>query len=76
MHPFLRVFFFHAATGFLVGVLCSIGVTLLDIGNIGTLIQASDVGWIAFALMTFKLGVTFGAAQVGIAVFTGGFERE
>jgi hypothetical protein len=56
---------FAAAAG-LVGILA-----LADIGRLGIVLRASDVGLLASALLVYFLGLTFAGVQVGFALMLG-----
>lgn len=64
----LRFLARHCATGIVAGWSLLLGLKWTDVGRIGTLIESSDAGWIAFAMLAAAFGLTGGAVGMGVAV--------
>lgn len=58
----------HAALGFIIAAVAVALVMVSDFAKLGTLIMASDVGWLALFMLTFFLGLTLASVQMGIAI--------
>lgn len=61
----------HCALGAAIGVGFVALLLWFDIGNLGSLIFASDVPWLATSVLAAFFAITFGSVQVGIAVMLG-----
>ncbi|MFC7291885.1 hypothetical protein [Hirschia litorea] len=57
-----------ALSGFAFGAFFSGALLVFNIANLRTLIFASTEKWLALALLTFFLGLTFASVQMGIAI--------
>nr|WP_294544636.1 hypothetical protein [uncultured Rhodopila sp.] len=64
----LRYVLPHLLAGCLAGVVASVGIVATDIGSLRELVLNTQGGWIAFALLTFGLVVTFGSIAMGGAI--------
>ena len=58
----------HALIGFAIGLAAVILIVFADVGHIRTLIDNSSQGWLALALLSFSLGLTFASVQMGFAI--------
>jgi hypothetical protein len=66
----LRYVLPHLMAGCLAGVVASVGMVATNIGSLRDLVMHTDGGWIAFALLTFGLVVTFGSVAIGSAIMS------
>lgn len=71
MPELLRFLFRNALIGFAAAALFVAGLVLADIGRLGTVLRASDVGLLAAALLVYFLGLTFAGVQIGFALMLG-----
>lgn len=58
----------HCLIGFAIGLLMAGFLVSRDVGHIGTLIAGSNQRWLAFGLLAFLFGSTFGSLQMGFAI--------
>jgi|tagenome__1003787_1003787.scaffolds.fasta_scaffold20253728_1 hypothetical protein len=58
----------HLVAGCIGGVVASVGIVMTNLGSLRDLILHTDGGWLAFAMLTFGMIVTFGSAAVGGAI--------
>ncbi len=58
----------HWAAGCIAGVVAAFGIVATNLGSLCDLILHADDGWLAFALLTFGLVVTFASAAIGGAI--------
>ncbi|MEO1019949.1 MAG: hypothetical protein AAFY56_20005 [Pseudomonadota bacterium] len=65
----------HVAIGQIIAILSVGAIIMTDFANLGTLMANSDIGLLAVALLTFMLGLTFGSAQMGIAIMLLPYDR-
>ena len=75
MPQLLRFLLRHALIGFGLAILFTGSILVLDMAGLGTLVWNSPLGWVAVAVLTFATGLTFGSAQMGIAVMSLGEEN-
>lgn len=68
MPPLLRFMLSHAAIGFALAFVFVGALLGADVSGLRTLLLASDIGWLALALLTFFSGLTFASVQMGLAV--------
>jgi hypothetical protein len=54
--------------GCLAGVVASVGLVATNVASLRDLVVNTQGGWIAFALLTFGLVVTFGSIAMGGAI--------
>ena len=71
MLALLRFLLRNALIGFAAAALFVAGLVLADVGRLGTVLRASDVGLLASALLVYFLGLTFAGAQIGFALMLG-----
>ncbi|HEY9079124.1 hypothetical protein [Magnetovibrio sp.] len=70
----VRFLLIHAAIGFGLAFVFVSVLVALDTGGLRTLMMSSDVGFVAFFLLVFLNGLTFGSVQIGVAVMLLGEE--
>lgn len=68
MPKLVRLFILHGALGLGLGVAFTALLLWLDVAGLGRLVAASPQGWLAAAMLAWFSGITFGGAQIGIAV--------
>jgi hypothetical protein len=71
MPELLRFLLRNALIGFAAAAVFVSILALADIGRFGTVLRASDIGLLAFALLVYLLGLTFAGVQVGFALMLG-----
>jgi hypothetical protein len=64
----LRYILPHLLAGCLAGVVASVGLVATNVASLRDLVVNTQGGWIAFALLTFGLVVTFGSIAMGGAI--------
>lgn len=67
-NPALKLVLSHAALGALLGLVFSVVLVLLDAHGLGTLLQHSDSGVVAFVLLAGGFMITFGSLVAGSAI--------
>jgi len=72
----LRYVLPHLLAGCLAGVVASVGLVATNLGSLRDLVLNTDGGWVAFALLTFGLVVTFGSIAIGGAIMAIGSREE
>jgi len=72
----LRYVLPHLLAGCLAGVVASVGLVATNLGSLRDLVLNTDGGWVAFALLTFGLVVTFGLIAIGGAIMAIGSREE
>ncbi len=65
----------NCVAGFALAFAAMAAILIFDIAHLRELLLGSDAGLMAGALLTFFLGLTFSAAQIGIAVMGLGEEK-
>lgn len=68
MPQLLKFLLLNTAIGFTAAFAFVAGLIALDINGLRTLILNSDMGGVAFGLLSFFTGLTFASVQMGIAV--------
>ena len=68
MPALVRLYIQSVALGFLVSAAFTAGLLWLDVAGIGHLILASDIGWIAAAMLVIFNGIVFSAVQFAFRV--------
>ncbi|NDV86079.1 hypothetical protein GTW51_05110 [Aurantimonas aggregata] len=71
MPELLRFLLRNALIGFAAAAFFVSALALADIGRFGTVLRASDIGLLAFALLVYLLGLTFAGVQIGFALMLG-----
>jgi len=74
MPKLVRFLLVHAAIGFGLAFVFVGALVAFDTGGLRTLMMSSDVGLVAFFLLVFLNGLTFGSVQIGVAVMLLGEE--
>jgi len=72
----LRYVLPHLLAGCLAGVVASVGMVATNLGSLRDLVLNTDGGWVAFALLTFGLVVTFGSIAIGGAIMAIGSRED
>lgn len=70
----VRFLLVHAAIGFGLAFIFVSALVVFDTGGLRTLMASSNVGLVAFLLLVFLNGLTFGSVQIGVAVMLLGEE--
>jgi type IV secretory pathway VirB2 component (pilin) len=66
----------HLLAGCLAGIVASVGLVATNLGSLRDLMLHTDGGWLAFALLTFGMVVTFGSAAIGSAIMSIGSRED
>ncbi|WP_146101960.1 hypothetical protein [Rhodopila globiformis] len=66
----------HMLAGCLGGVVASVGLVMTNLGSLRDLMMHTQGGWLAFALLTFGMVVTFGSAAIGGAIMSIQYPKE
>ena len=66
----------HLLAGCLAGIVASVGLVTTNLGSLRDLMMHTDGGWLAFALLTFGMIVTFGSAAIGGAIMSIGSRED
>lgn len=75
MPTLVRFMLVHAAIGFCLAVVFVGALMIADVGGLRTLMIASGQGAVAISMLLFMSGLTFGGAQMGVAVMLLGEEN-
>lgn len=67
-NPVLRLVLLNAAMGAAFGLAFAVALVLLDAHGVGSLLQRSDSGLVAFILLAAGFMVTFGSLVAGSAI--------
>ncbi|HVZ07969.1 hypothetical protein [Rhodopila sp.] len=65
----------HLLAGCIAGIVAASGVVATNLGGLRDLVIHTEGGWIAFALLTFGMVVTFGSVAIGAAIMGIPWER-
>jgi TRAP-type C4-dicarboxylate transport system permease small subunit len=68
MPELVRLYIQSVALGFAIAAAYTGGLLWLDVAGIGHLIMASDIGWIAVAMLVFFNGIVFSAVQFAFRI--------
>jgi TRAP-type C4-dicarboxylate transport system permease small subunit len=68
MPALVRVYIQSVFVGFLIATAFTAGLIWLDVAGIGHLIQGSDIGWIAAAMLIIFNGIVFSAVQFAFRI--------
>ena len=71
MPALMRFLLRNALIGFAAAAVVTIALVMVDVGGFGRVMRESDMGWLAFALVVYFLGLTFSGAQIGFAIMLG-----
>lgn len=58
----------HCASGIAAGWVTLLGFVWTDVGQIGSLMARSDIGWLGYLMLAAGFGLTGGSVGMGIAV--------
>lgn len=64
----MQLYLRHCAVGFLAAAVFVAMLLFYDIARLGTLVAASDVGWLAVFLLWFFHGTIFGGVQFAVSI--------
>jgi hypothetical protein len=65
---FVRFLLLHLVAGGMGGLVMTAGLLATDVASLRELVQHSQDGWLAVALLAVGLSGTFGAAAIGCAI--------
>jgi len=65
---FVRFLLLHFVAGWMGGLVTTAGLLATDVGSLRELVQHSQDGWLAAALLAVGLSGTFGSAAIGCAI--------
>lgn len=68
MPKLVRLYIESVALGFVISAAFTGGLMWLDVAGIGHLVMASDIGWIAAAMLVVFNGIVFSAVQFAFRV--------
>lgn len=68
MPKLVRLYIQSVALGFLISSAFTAGLLWLDVAGLGHLVTASDIGWIAVAMLVVFNGIVFSAVQFAFRV--------
>ena len=66
----------HLLAGCIGGAVGAVAMLLSNLGGLRDLVQHSDGGWLAFALLTVAMAITFGSVAIGGAVMGLAWDRD
>jgi hypothetical protein len=65
----------HCLTGIIASWALLLGLVWTDVGQIGTLMDRSPVGWIGYLMLAVAFASTGGAIGIGVAVSSGPLDQ-
>ena len=68
MPALVRLYLRQCLAGLALGILFSMALVALNIGNLGHLVSEVDGGWLAFALLCLFNGIVFAGVHFGITI--------
>ncbi len=68
MPKLIRLYIECVVVGFLIALVFTGGLLWLDVGGIGHLVLASDIGWVAALMLVVFNGIVFAAVQFAVRV--------
>ena len=68
MPELVRLYIWSVALGFAVAAIFTGGLLWLDVAEIGRLVMASDIGWVAVGMLVVFNGIVFSAVQFAFRV--------
>lgn len=68
MPKLVRLYIESVALGFAISAAFTAGLMWLDVAGIGRLVMASDIGWIAVAMLVVFNGIVFSAVQFAFRI--------
>ena len=60
----------HCATGIVAGLATLLGFVWTDVGQIGSLMARSEVGWLGYLMLAVAFATTGGAVAMGLAAMS------
>lgn len=68
MPDLVRLYVRQCLAGLALGIVFSVALVVLNVGNLGHLVGEVDGGWLAFALLCIFNGIVFAGAHFGITI--------
>ena len=68
MPSLIRLYIRESLLGFAIAIVFSMALVILNVANLGHLVDTVEGGWLAFALLCIFNGIVFAGVQFGIAV--------
>ena len=68
MPRLVRLYIRQCLAGLALGIGFSVALLVLNVGNLGHLVDNVDGGWIAFLMLCIFNGIVFAGVQFGITV--------
>ncbi len=68
MPPLIRLYVRETLLGMALGIAFTVGLVMLNVGNLRHLIDTVEGGWLAFFLLAFFNGIVFAGVQFGVRV--------
>lgn len=68
MPHLVRLYLQSVALGFLISAVFTAGLLWLDVAGLGHLVMASNIGWVAVAMLVVFNGIVFSAVQFAFRV--------
>ena len=69
MPKLIRLYIECVVVGFLIALVFTGGLLWLDVGGIGHLVLASDIGWVAALMLVVFNGIVFASVQFAVRVY-------
>ncbi|NNL35289.1 MAG: hypothetical protein HKP35_05685 [Silicimonas sp.] len=68
MPDLIRLYIRQCLTGMALGIVFSVALVVLNVGNIGHLVGEVEGGWLGFALLCLFNGIVFAGVQFGLTI--------
>lgn len=68
MPKLVRLYLESVALGFVISAAFTGGLLWLDVAGLGHLLMASDIGWVAVAMLVVFNGIVFSAVQFAVRI--------
>ncbi|NND19634.1 MAG: hypothetical protein HKN98_13750 [Silicimonas sp.] len=68
MPDLIRLYIRQCLTGMALGIVFSVALVVLNVGNIGHLVSEVEGGWLGFALLCLFNGIVFAGVQFGLTI--------
>ncbi len=68
MPKLVRLYLESVALGFVISAAFTGGLLWLDVAGLGHLVMASDIGWVAVAMLVVFNGIVFSAVQFAVRI--------
>ncbi|MDJ1016924.1 MAG: hypothetical protein QNJ35_10465 [Paracoccaceae bacterium] len=76
MPDLIRLYIRQCLLGFALGIILSMALVILNVANIGYLIDNVEGGWLAFGLLSLFNGLVFAGVHFGITIMRMGDEEK